>query len=139
MNRTDSDCALKSLTAIAVAIVGSLVCNAAIALMFMASERHALAIGGGELGAAIALCAALLVLWMRGAPRQVLMWGPYFVILPLNISAPLIAPFETANLPTLSWSAAGGLVLFVLWFAIGLSLGAGIVRRTNRTGIDTTE
>ena len=133
MNRTDSDWALKSLTAIAVAIVGSLVCNAAIALMFLASSRHATAIGGGELGAAIALCAALLILWMRGAPRQVLMWGPYFVILPLNIAVPLIAPFETANLPTLSWSAAGGLVFFVLWFAIGLSVGTAIVRRTNRS------
>lgn len=133
MNRTDSDCALKSLTAIAVAIVGSLVSSAAIALMFLACERHAIAIGGGELGAAVALCAALLLLWMRGAPRQVLMWGPYFVILPLNIAAPLIAPFETANLSTLLWSAAGGLVLFALWFAIGTSVGTAIVRITNRS------
>ncbi len=133
MNRTDSDCALKSLTAIAVAIMGSLLCSVVVALMFVAVDRHAIAIGGGELGAGIALCAALLVLWMRGAPRQVLMWGPYFVVLPLNIAVPLIAPFEPANLPTLSWSAVGGLVFFALWFAIGLAVGTAIVRRTNRS------
>ena len=103
-SQLDSDRALKVRQPSRWRIVGSLVCKrGGLRFMFMASlsgtlNRHW---WWWELGAAIALCAALMAAGMRGAPRQVVMMGTVFLSYPAqHRQCRWIAPFETANLPT---------------------------------------
>lgn len=128
---TDWDSVLQHLTAIGVAIVGALAVTGLLSFAFIDSEHQAAVIGGGALGTAVALCLVFFALSRRGPSREVTTWAPFYLLLPLNIAGPAIFPWQNSNIAWLCWSAAGGVMLFGIFFAVGLLIGRALIRRLN--------